>query len=134
MVPLKEKFVIHLGYWSPTLWVFDGIKLIHKGLVAWWYGFWGGTKMTCFCKAMYFKHWDVLRRYLKWEWVVGIPKMRTLNWKAMVPKIYMKNHDFLHIYKQMKFWSKWHPRNKIMLCIKPTSSSNGKVIPCYMCG
>jgi hypothetical protein len=30
MVPPKEKFVIHLGYWSPSIWVFDGIKLIHK--------------------------------------------------------------------------------------------------------
>jgi hypothetical protein len=62
--------------------------------------------MTCFCIPMYFKHWDVLKKYLKWEWVLGVPKRRTLNWRAMVPKIYMMIHELLHIYKQMKFWSK----------------------------
>jgi hypothetical protein len=28
--------------------------------------------------------WDVLRMYLRWDQVVGIPKMRILNQKAMV--------------------------------------------------
>jgi len=47
------------------------------------YGFGGGIKMTCFLHT-YAPCWDVLRMHLRWDQVVGIPKRRIFNHKAMV--------------------------------------------------